>query len=264
MDEPVPLTGGMFLSGAVIGGGQYRPGQTVRVGLLWQRGDGLLGDFAPEVRLEQDGRVLAINDDGPVQGRYLADQWRPGELVREVRDIRLPADTDGPVQVVVRSGSTQLPIGIIDVAGGAVMFERPPVAQTVNVTFENVAELVGSTGPDGDVIAGNTVPITLVWQSLSSAIGTDYAVFAHLVDEEGQLIGQHDGQPDGGTRPTSDWLDGEYILDRHPLMFQALAYEGPARIRVGLYDPQTGERLLTSDGADAITLPIVLQVVPAP
>ncbi|MEZ4516246.1 MAG: hypothetical protein R3C44_05185 [Chloroflexota bacterium] len=106
---------GVTLKGAVIGGGEYRPAKTVR-GLLWQRETGF-GDFQPELRLEQDYCLLAINDDPPVQGRYSAESWREGEQIREVRDLRLPAGSDGQVDVVLQSGELSIPLGTIEVAG---------------------------------------------------------------------------------------------------------------------------------------------------
>jgi hypothetical protein len=261
---PQPVSSGVSLAGVVVGGGRYRPGQSVRVSLLWQRDAGPLGDFNPEVRLEQDGRLLVANDDGPVQGRYLADKWRPGEMVREVRDLRLPAESEGVVEVVLQSGAVRVPLGVIDVAGEGVLMTPPAVAQTAEVAFGEVAELIGFTVAATDITTAETLPVELVWRSLTDGAATDYAVFVHVVDADGRLIGQHDGQPADGTRPMSDWLAGEYIVDGHPVVFSDTGYAGPAQIRVGLYDPLSGTRLQTADGSDAFTLPITLQIQPRP
>jgi hypothetical protein len=261
---PRPVSSGVSLAGVVVGGGQYRPGQTVRVSLLWQRDAGLLGDFHPEVRLMQDGRLLAANNDGPAGGRYLPNEWRSGELVREVRDLRLPADSEGSVDVVLHSGAARVSLGTIEVTGEGVLMTPPAVAQTAKVDFADVAQLIGFTVATTDSTTAETLPVELVWRSLTDGAATDYVVFVHVIDADGRLIGQHDGQPAGGTRPMSDWLAGEYIVDGHPVVFSDTAYTGPAQIRVGLYDPLSGTRLLTADGSDATTLPIILQIQPGP
>ena len=46
----------------------------------------------------------------------------------------------------------------------------------------------------------------------------------------------------------SEALAGEYLADSHTLTLPASP--GKLRLAVGLYDPATGERLLTADGQD--------------
>ncbi|NDJ53863.1 MAG: hypothetical protein GYB68_12380 [Chloroflexi bacterium] len=84
-------------------------------------------------------------------------------------------------------------------------------------------------------------------------------MFTHLVTPDGRLIGQHDAVPAVGQRPLSGWLSGEYLIDPHPITFRE-PYQGPAFIQVGLYDPNSFERLLTSDGLDALRLPDELTI----
>ena len=78
----------------------------------------------------------------------------------------------------------------------------------------------------------------------------------HLLNEQGQIIAQSDSAPAQGGRPTSGWREGEVILDRHELRFNALAGPGPARLIVGMYDARSGERLARwPGGADHLPLP---------
>jgi len=76
-----------------------------------------------------------------------------------------------------------------------------------------------------------------------------------LLDDSGRYIGGHDSPPAGGNRPTTSWVAGEYIVDEHALTLEDTAYRGRARIEVGLYDPDTGQRVLLSGGADHLVLP---------
>jgi hypothetical protein len=72
-------------------------------------------------------------------------------------------------------------------------------------------------------------------------------VFVHALDEGGQKVAGDDGL----------WVDpltlqpGDRFLQWHYLS----AGEGrqPAAMRLGLYDPMTGERILTEDGRDHLS-----------
>ncbi len=75
-------------------------------------------------------------------------------------------------------------------------------------------------------------------------------VFAHLVDAEGNLLVGDDGL----------WVDpttlypGDAFIQQHRLA--APDGSAPVAIVLGLYDPLTGERVLTGDGADSVRLPV--------
>ncbi len=92
----------------------------------------------------------------------------------------------------------------------------------------------------------DTAGLTLYWQSLQPA-DKNYSVFVHLLDENGKLLGQHDGEPGNGRLPTSMWLPGEILADSHPL---TLPGSGPYTLAVGVYDWQTGQRLPVTDAAE--------------
>ena len=82
-----------------------------------------------------------------------------------------------------------------------------------------------------------------------------------MLDEAGTLKGYGDSEPGGGAYPTTGWLPGEYLTDRHTMTLAPDAPAGTYRVAVGLYDPATGERLKTPDGADQLVLetPVVVK-----
>ena len=90
--------------------------------------------------------------------------------------------------------------------------------------------------------------LTLYWQA-SAPPGQHYTIFIHLLDGEGNLLGQADGAPYNGLYPLSHWRPGQIIEDTRPLPPVDLA--AVERIAVGVYDPATGERLPATDGAGA-------------
>ncbi len=102
------------------------------------------------------------------------------------------------------------------------------------------------------VRAGDAAALELTW-SADSPVARSYTVFVHAVDSTGRLVAQHDGIPGTGQRPTSGWAAGEEVGDRHGLLLPT-AGPGELTILVGLYDPDTGQRLRLADGHDALEL----------
>lgn len=105
----------------------------------------------------------------------------------------------------------------------------------------------------GPLLHGATVRVTLHWQCLEP-MERDYTVFAHIMDDDGQIWGQRDSMPVDGERPTSSWELGEIIEDEHELRVDV---EGPRdgyAIHVGMYVPETEERLPASGGGTTVVL----------
>ncbi|MDX1413225.1 MAG: glycosyltransferase family 39 protein [Candidatus Promineifilaceae bacterium] len=99
---------------------------------------------------------------------------------------------------------------------------------------------------------GSTLRVSLLWLA-QQATNKDYAVFVHLLDENGALVAQHDGIPLFGTRPTYTWEEGEQLLDRYELVLPG-EVSGSGRLIAGLYDTQTLERLEIAPGQEVILL----------
>lgn len=66
--------------------------------------------------------------------------------------------------------------------------------------------------------------------------------------------------PGEGRRPTTGWLAEEIIVDQHPMTWKEAGFTGLAQIEIGLYDPQTGDRVRTATGADHVILPTTVEV----
>ena len=95
------------------------------------------------------------------------------------------------------------------------------------------------------VKVGGEVPLTLYWQALGE-MDESYTVFTHLVDDANRIWGQKDNLPASGTFPTSEWREGEVVEDSYVIPVQADAPRGTYRLIVGMYDPQTMQRLPVS------------------
>jgi mannosyltransferase len=117
-------------------------------------------------------------------------------------------------------------------------------------TFGGKIKLLGydvecRTGRDA-CQAGDVLELTLYWRALAP-MSASYTVFTHLVGPGGNMQGQQDNPPVGGTYPTSEWSPGETIVDKYDIMIQQGAPPGEYTLRVGLYDPASGERLPAAD-----------------
>lgn len=118
----------------------------------------------------------------------------------------------------------------------------------VRVQFSKRVALAGYSLFDEEVAPGRILRLTLLWES-GGPLEEDHKVFVHLVDEQGQIIGQRDGEPVGGLRPTTTWAQGEKIIDNYGILVPESAMEGEYRLLMGIYLPTTGERMavLSSD-----------------
>lgn len=121
--------------------------------------------------------------------------------------------------------------------------------QIVGYVLEGETEVVGGASCEPwrftDTVTlqpGERMYLTLFWRPLSQ-IAEDYTVFSHLYSADGHLWGQMDGQPVGGSYPTSRWRLDETIVDRYELVLDPGAPAGEYVLAAGMYDLASGERL---------------------
>lgn len=166
--------------------------------------------------------------------------------------LTIPADASGPATLAVRTDESET----IEIAGFTIdvtdhLLTPPPTALEAGIQFADAGILYGMTTEITELEAGESFAVELVWHA-GAATSTPYNVTVQLLSSEGILLAQHDGEPDSGSRPTTGWLEGEYIIDRHELQFreEMAGYTGAAQLIVALYDPQTGTRLQTRSGSN--------------
>ncbi|MBI4672711.1 MAG: glycosyltransferase family 39 protein [Chloroflexi bacterium] len=107
--------------------------------------------------------------------------------------------------------------------------------------------------PDKAYAGGDIIPLELVWVATNPP-RTNYKVFVHLLDAQGRIAAQHDGEPQNGFSPTSRWQIGDEVSDKIGIWLPVGLPPGEYNIVVGLYRGDTGERLKLKDGTDALTL----------
>jgi len=112
-----------------------------------------------------------------------------------------------------------------------------PAVATPSITLNKSAAAIGS-------------PLNITYKfevAQDAAIDRDYLVFMHVVGPDGEKLWQDDHKPDV---PTSEWKPGQTVDYSRLVFVPNYPYIGDADIRVGLYDPSSGERL-PMQGTDA-------------
>ena len=244
--QPTPINAesGLKLVGWTLPDIVWRSGETATADLLWQ------GENLAVIKLltatlwlqDASGNRVAEKHIMPGGDAYPIKDWPQTTVVRDKIAWRIPPQ--------VESGTYRVNITIADqdIALGQWQIEAPPRTftqpQFSNPTDFSVdfARLVGFDLSDTAVPPNTPVELSLIWQ-VTAATDTNYRVFVHLRDEQGNLVTQSDAIPDHWTRPTIGWLPDEYIPDRHTLTIPEGTPAGEHQLIVGLYEPTTGTRL---------------------
>ena len=222
-------------------------GQTLRVTLYWQ------ADARYTARAWQGAALVLRGADWEVRRTVRA--YGPRSL--DWHALRVPPEAQGDAELLLEAadGATW-PLSAYRVRQSAHQFTPPPYDVALGTEFVGVGVLEGVSVGAQTVTPDAGLELTLVWRALG-ATETPYRVFTHLLDADGRVIAQHDGMPAAEQRPTTGWVADEYIVDVHVLRFdpERADYRGPARLEVGLYDPQTGARVPVRGGGDHVVLP---------
>ncbi len=243
--EIVPGTG-LVLAGYNQDRETLAPGDEMLLTLFWERETGSVGDPI-DLQLVADGGEVVQSWQLPVtRSDFDLSGWEPGQTLRGQHLLRMAATLDsGSYKFRLQNA---VPLGQIVVSAPERVFEQPDVGTAVDILFADTIRLAGYT------FAEDPLRVEFVWSAADQIEGS-YHVFVHLVDGDGNIVAQSDGQPANWTRPTAGWAPGEYILDSHTLSIpQGLSLDNLS-LRVGLYDPDTGRRLVVDD-SDFATLPL--------
>jgi hypothetical protein len=229
-------------------------GDSVAIQLFWEALGSMSQDYKLRLALVDDEGVAYHQQDFSVVSiDYPTNEWRPGDVLEEWYTL--------PTAEHMPSGDVALRLSLVEEGGGLVLaspvevvtvwvqgaepsFEMPhDIDQRHVVNLEDKVTLLGYDVPPL-VQAGETMALTLYWRA-QREMDTSYKVFVHLYDGEGEILTQRDRMPGLGARPTSAWEKGEILADRYFVPIGSDVPAGRYQLTVGLYDPQTGERLAT-------------------
>ena len=199
-----------------------------------------------------------VNPPTPGPTTTLTDTISLPTLVPESETTPVPTAVPSPTAPATPTpGETPAPTPTTIAAG--------PLSGSIDVRFGEFGALVGWELSASQITVGQPLVLTLFWQGLEGGTSTNYTVFTHLLSQSGDLIAQHDSPPAGGAQNTTEWEAGQVIQDTHQLTFGSEVDDpaGPAKVIVGLYDPEDiDNRLMTNQGQDYVELPVTVNVVP--
>lgn len=231
--------------------GSPRPGEEVALPLYWQAKRDVRGDYGLLLHLRNEADEFVVGEVGRLTGdAYPTTEWRKGEILRSWCDFTLLADilpgeyrlVAEMIDMVTGEPLKEIELGALRVQDRPRHFEVPSIQHPSKANLGDKVELLGYDLGLGPFTAGETLYLTLYWRALDR-METGYKVFTHLLGEDNQIWGQKDDIPGQGALPTTGWVKGEVVVDEYEIVISEGAPGGTYRLKIGMYDPLTEERL---------------------
>ena len=227
----------------------------VVVSLYWFRLQESEEDYSATLKLmNASDQVWGQQQGRPGWDSYPTFQWARGEVVEDIREIPiLPGTPPGQYMIelslydirqekwLAANVPSDLLLGPVDIPRSELAPEDLDMQHRLDADFDAKVRLLGYNIESG-FHTGDNVHLTLFWQALQS-MDVSYTVFCHLIGPEGQMWAQKDNPPAAGYYPTNTWTEGEIVRDQYDLRIPADAPVGGHSLHIGLYVPDTGERL---------------------
>jgi hypothetical protein len=270
--------GMISLIGYAAWGHDFTQGNPILFDIYWQALDAPSEDYELEIEVvHRSGSVLTRKRVQPVADWCPTSSWKAEDVLKGHYVVPLPADAPpGSYQIrlsVITSDGSPLAMEgtrtrrILDwwereeglsgtdlvLFGGRIearprRYRSPAMDHRMDVVLSTGdgqpnLRLLGYDLASTSVEPGGSFELTLYWKTLSR-MERVYSVFNHLVAPGGTLLTQQDGWPQQGTYHTSQWLPGEVVEDHYTIRVPQNGPAGEYKLRVGMYDAATGERLL--------------------
>ena len=171
--------------------------------------------------------------------------WQEGVAWADGHTLTLAPDaTPGPhrVEVSFYDPATLELFGDVYTAGYLLVAGDEPAALSAPLaSFAYGLDLL-AVDPGVQPWQSGAQTVTLTWRP-AAPLPARYTLFMHLLDAAGNLVAQQDQPPLHGFYPSDRWLPDAAFQDTVTLTLPASAPPGDYRLRVGWYDPASGQRL---------------------
>ncbi len=264
-------------------GVEVPPGQSVAPGgdpvelvLYWMASQPIDRDLLSAVNiLGRSNQTVGRVNRYPAGGMVPTSQWDSGQIWRDVYRLFPSTDAIGPAQLTIRAalydpiqksdlpayGPDGMPIDLLLVGEARLEADRLGLSATneIDVALTDGIRIQGYDLNPEIPSPGDSVELTLLWQATATPL-QEYTVFVHLIDSTGNQVAGADAPPVNGDYPTTYWLAGEQIVDKHSLLLPDNLPSGKYSLAVGMYNPNTGVRVPRIDGmGDTIQWPFVIK-----
>ncbi|HEX3244106.1 MAG TPA: hypothetical protein VHX16_01740, partial [Chloroflexota bacterium] len=251
--------GSLQILGATVARATLHPGDPLELSLAWQSVQASPQPVHLSGELVGAIRTTLIPSLVPLDGSWPLERWRRAEATVDRRMIVIPNNIPpGNYQLQVRDNDraeASYDVGVVTIEAAQRRMEplavRAPSEATLGSSFRLVGYDLRNRRPD----AGESVDLGLTWQALT-APPTRYVVVISLIDAEtNRVVARQETEPSDGSRPTTGWSNGEYVVDNHRVRTSRDLPRGRYRVRVDMVERDTGRYLLDANGIAGILLP---------
>jgi len=262
----------LFLGYDLASDDAVRQGEDLHLVLYWQAQQPLEKQYSVFAHLDAPPDYTTwAGSDNLNPGGLPTSRWAPALYNRDKHTISIPTGLP-PVEYLLQVGlydkdtGKRLPILSEEeqAAGDSIPLQTVHVLRAKPINVQHLShrdgsllggkiELLGYELEEEPMRPGEVLELTLYWQAREE-IEESYIVFTHLLDRERNKQGQQDSIPVEGMYPTSSWLAGQVVEDKHRISIADTAPTGSYRIAVGMYELDSLERLEAVD-ADGNPLP---------
>ncbi|RMH02185.1 MAG: phospholipid carrier-dependent glycosyltransferase [Chloroflexi bacterium] len=243
----VAINSELKLIGYERGTEQVATGESLWLGLWWLATKPLPPMTTRLELMRPDNTGFILTNTQPVHDTYPFVKWQTPQFLIDHLSPRIPASFPaGEYTLVLHlldgNDETLLvrELGRVIVEETERVFTPPDTQFPMDATFGNEIRLLGY-----DLVSESdtTYRLNLVWQALTTPVA-DYTVFVHLLRLDGTCcVWQQDVQPRQNQYPTTRWVPDEVVTDTYEIVLPPDLAAGNYTIEVGLYLPDTGQRL---------------------
>jgi hypothetical protein len=234
--------------------GYERAGDRVTAGAatwiaLWWQAESTPSPLTTRIELVRpDDTGLILLNTQPVHNTYPFVSWSAPQLVIDHLAPEVPSNTSpGEYRLRLRllDGADEsvmtADLGPLAVEASDRLFASPGAQYPFEATFGDEIHFLGY---DLEAAGEGRFSLNLIWQALVEP-AESYTVFVHVLDQEGVCcVWQQDVLPDQGQRPTDGWLANEIVTDHYMIDLPEDLPPGRYPVEIGLYLPDSGQRLL--------------------
>jgi 4-amino-4-deoxy-L-arabinose transferase-like glycosyltransferase len=241
--RPMPAANTSLL-GVEIEPQVFSTGDVVRIHVYWRAEETPPPELRAVVRLwSVGGRLLGQSNHVPAGEVYPPDLWRAGDVVRDEHRVVVVAPGPAACRVMVSLYGQHGTLGKFTTPPTGKLSPDPVPAEMAFVPLDyrlgGVVTLLGVELPQP--ASGSEIPISLLWRA-DKEIAESYTVFVHLLDADGQRVGQGDGMPVRGDYATPWWSPGDVVVDTHLVLLDG-PFSADGYFLVGMFRQEDGTRM---------------------
>ena len=220
--------------------------------LHWEALSPVREDYNVYVRLvDEMGNIWGQMDRLPLGGLWRTDQWQPGIYAQDEYQLTLRPGTPPGVyhlEVAMYSFTTGETFGVARNVGQVTVTpaQRTPrpkeiaMQHSLRMSAAPGLELMGYDLGAEKVGPGERLPVTLYWRA-TGPIDADYEVQLDAKSVAGNEGGGWSDRLASKDYPTSQWRQGEVMVDIHQLQMPPTARSGFYVLNMRLVDSGTGQ-----------------------